>query len=63
MPGTQQVQRGAGLGILDPQQHLAGANRVAIADQDLADNAAFQMLDRLAVGVDGDDAGRDGGAL
>ena len=60
---AQQAQGGAGLGIVEPEQHLAGNHLVAVPNQDLADDAAFEMLHGLALARDADHAGRDGGAF
>ena len=41
-------------------QRLAPDHTVAFGNQDIADDAAFQMRDRLAVALDPDGAQRDG---
>ena len=55
-------QVGAGLGIVETHDHLAGLHDVAVVDEQLADDAAGRVLNFLDVGVDDDHAGSDHGA-
>ena len=48
--------------VFDPHQRLAGNHRLAFLDQDLGDDAAFQML-YLLLGLLGDDASGSAGHL
>ena len=60
---AQQLELGAGLGGVELDQQLSGADLLALGDQDTPDDAAFEMLDGLAVELDADRAGRHGGAF
>jgi hypothetical protein len=53
---------GGELGALQPHQQLVLGDMIAIAHQDLRNDAAVIMLDRLDVAARLDDAGRHGGA-
>jgi hypothetical protein len=60
---VQELQAGPRRGVVEADQDLSGRDLLALAHQDLADDAALQVLHRLAVAVDADHAGRDGRAL
>ena len=51
-----------GDGLVEPHHHVAGLDRVAVADPQLADDAAGRVLDLLDVRIDHDEARRDHGA-
>ncbi len=61
-PRFQQRIDRLGLGRAEHEQHVANRNLLALADADLRDDAAFEMLDRLAVGLEIDLTRRDGRA-
>ena len=50
---------GARDGLVEPHHDVAGANAVAVAHEQFADDAAGQVLHLLDVGIDDDRAGRD----
>ena len=50
---ADRLEVGPAHGRIQPHQHLVGLDLVALAHQHLFDNAARQMLHRLALGVDG----------
>jgi hypothetical protein len=52
-------QVGAHDGFIEPHHDVAGAHPAALAHQQLADNAAGQVLHLLHVGIDDNRAGRD----
>ena len=54
---------GFAAGRVEPDQRVALMHKVAVMDQDLPDNAAFQVLDRLAVGFNRNRAVRDHGRI
>ena len=54
---SQALGFGAGLGILQRDHRLSGADDVAVRDQDLPDDAALKMLNRLAARFGFDGAG------
>ena len=56
-------ESGARLRIVETHQHIAGLYRIAVADEDFRDDAAFQMLDALVLALDGDRAARDHGTV
>jgi hypothetical protein len=60
---AQPRQRGVRLGVVQPDQHLSRLNRIAVMRQDLADDAARQVLDPFAERFRLDLAGSDGGAF
>ena len=51
-----------GLGGVEPDQRLARGHPLALAHEDAGDDAALEVLDGLALAVDGDAAGRQRGA-
>ena len=51
------------VGRLQPEEYVAFLHLLRIIDQDLPDDATFEMLDRLVVALDGDLALRNGGAI
>ena len=55
----QHTQLGAAPHVADDHQRIAGAHRLAVTHQDLAHDAAFLVLDRLAVELDLDLRRRD----
>ena len=56
-------QVGAGDRVVEPHDHVAGPDAVAVVHLELADHAAGGMLHFLDVGIDDDRALRDDGAL
>src|SRR5262249_36272570 len=57
------VGAGLRLRIVHAEKHLTFVDVLSFLDQDLPDNAAFEMSDRLAVGFDGDRTRRNYGAV
>ena len=49
-----QIGIGQGLGRLQTEEHLAFLDALRFLDEDLLNDAAFQMLDGLAIGLHGD---------
>ncbi len=47
------------LGVVEADENVAGGHARAFDNDDVADDAALEMLDRLALAFDGDDAGGD----
>ena len=57
---AQRFRRGARLRGVDPEQHLALLHMLGLLDEDVLDDAALEMLDRLAIALDRDPGRRDG---
>ena len=47
LPGDQFAEIGRGAGVVDPQKHFALFDGLALAHEDLVDQAAFEALDDL----------------
>jgi hypothetical protein len=60
---AQEVEGRSRLRFVEADQHLARRDAVAVAHQDSADDAPFQMLGGLALGLDADHPGGEGGAF
>ena len=60
---AQRFRRGTRLRGVDPEQDLALFHVLGLLDEDLLDDAALQMLDRLAIALDRDPGRRDGGSI
>ena len=60
---AQQVEIGLGVGRLQAEKHVAFLHLLRVADQDFPDDAAFEMLDRLVVALNGDLALRNRGSI
>src|SRR5688572_15134111 len=58
----QKVELRARLGVVELHEDVAGADVLAFDDADVADDAAFEMLDDLTVGLHHHDARRHDGA-
>ena len=54
---------GAGLGVVQSDQHLSGAHRVAVGDPNFPDDATLEVLNRLPARLRFHDARSDCGAL
>jgi hypothetical protein len=60
---AKDVGIGLGLGRLQAKQHVALGDLLGVLDQDLADDAALEMLHHFMVARYGDLSRRDGGAV
>src|SRR5262249_34368325 len=60
---AQRLRRGARLRGVDPEQDLALLDVLGLLDQNLLDEAALQMLDRLAVALHPPPGRCDGGGV